>query len=122
MPIRYASKIVMFLLIGALFFALPVRAEGAKTDEQRCVESGGKWAGTEEGRGRLTGCVTATHDAGKPCHDTRECESVCLSDASSSAGGKCYGFSQYRGCHILQFEAGGALSFGAGKVKEMCVD
>ena len=60
--------------------------------KSECEQRGGRWEGTQNGRGRLTGCNLPTKDAGKSCSVGEDCESVCLKD------GKCYGWSQYKGC------------------------
>ena len=62
------------------------------TDRNKCELAGGRWEGTIEGRGRLTGCSMPTKDAGKACKSGEDCESVCLMD------GTCYGWNQYKGC------------------------
>ena len=78
------------------------------TDEEartQCIAKGGEWYGHELGRGRLAGCITATNDGGKLCHDSSECQSFCLADwtlgSTSGFKGRCYGKSDYRGCGII---------------------
>jgi len=77
----------------------------------QCVAKGGEWYGDEGGRGKLTGCITATTDGGKLCHDSSECQSVCLADSTlsntSEFKGRCYGKSDYRGCGIILREKPG---------------
>ena len=64
----------------------------SKLNKAECKEKGGRWAGDVQGRGRLTGCILPTADAGKSCADSNDCESVCLSQlkvwkADSVTGG-----------------------------------
>jgi len=74
--------------------------------EAECKDRGGHWAGDISGRGRLTGCVLATKDAGKKCTDSSECESVCLSRTKSLNDGRCYEWNAFKGCGILVVEKG----------------
>jgi hypothetical protein len=63
------------------------------TNEIECKKYGGRWEGTTEGRGHLTGCNPATRDGGKNCMHGENCESgVCLKD------NKCWGWQFYKGC------------------------
>ena len=62
--------------------------------EQECLSKGGRWEGTIQELGRLTGCSLPTSDGGKPCNDSKQCESVCVQC-------KCYAWSQYKGCGIM---------------------
>ena len=79
--------------------------------EASCHSAGGRWQGTERGRGRLTGYNLKTSDEGKTCHDSSECEGPCL---GNEEGGKCYGWRLYKGCRILEQREG--------KVQVMCAD
>ena len=62
--------------------------------EAACTSLGGQWMGTEDGRGRLTGCNLTTGDAGKTCTDSSTCESVCVKS-------RCHGFSMFKGCGVM---------------------
>ena len=79
---------------------------------EECRAAGGWWHGTIEGRGRLTGCSLPTKDAGKPCATSSDCESVCLEafgeEKDPSAPGRCFGWSQYKGCHIVETNPDGS--------------
>ena len=71
--------------------------------ERECKARGGQWAGTESGRGRITGCILPTKDKGKPCNDSKDCEGPCVHY-------KCWESSDYRGCGFIR------------EGKEICVD
>jgi len=66
-----------------------------------CEAQGGIWAGTIQGRGRITGCNLPTKDGSKECNSSDECESVCLEDTTSSQRGKCHQWLKYKGCGII---------------------
>jgi len=87
----------------------------SKLNKAECKEKGGRWAGDVQGRGRLTGCILPTADAGKSCVDSNDCESVCLSSTEGlESGGHCYRWSSYKGCGIIVNEKG--------KRRVICVD
>lgn len=81
----------------------PVRPE----DEKSCTARGGRWMGTVQGHGRMTGCLLPTNDAGKPCTVSDECESVCVR-------GRCHEWSDFRGCGVLVKDGD--------TVRTLCVD
>ena len=56
---------------------------------RECETKGGRWGGTESGRGRRPGCNLPTVDAGKPCGDPSECRSACVQDSVTNKCG-CY--------------------------------
>jgi hypothetical protein len=60
--------------------------------EDECKKQGGRWEGSDMGRGRLTGCNMKTEDGGKFCKRGEDCQSVCLKDYT------CYGWQMYKGC------------------------
>lgn len=91
----------LILIVGMIITIQAVsRADNVKphtkepTTEAECKQKHGKWAGMVNGRGRLTGCLLPTSDAGKSCTDSSQCESECVR-------GKCYEWSRYKGCGIM---------------------
>ena len=80
------------VLISFMIYSGLAQAVGAG----ECKAKGGKWGGTQHGRGQIPGCNMPTKDAGKECKTGDDCESVCLRDH------KCYGWQQYRGCAFFK--------------------
>ena len=82
---------------------LPSSAVSQQLDEASCLETGGRWAGDEMGRGRIVGCVLQTGDAGKSCDDSTQCEGPCLAISNKNGvwTGECHDENQYRGCNVL---------------------
>jgi hypothetical protein len=78
--------------LSALLLFNPALAGTDSVARAACEKTGGRWEGTVEGRGRLTGCNLKTKDAGKACKTAEDCESVCLKS------GLCYGWKYYKGC------------------------
>lgn len=83
-------------------------------EQARCEKAGGRWGGAERGRGRVPGCHEKTGDGGRECADSSQCQSACLEDDSSRRGGRCFGWTHYRGCGILVVKNG--------EKRVMCVD
>ena len=114
------KRIVLYLATGIVLCGaaydpspdVPPAPQEIIDTEEECVAAGGWWHGTIEGRGRLTGCTLPTKDAGKPCATSSDCESVCLEafgeEKDPSAPGRCFGWSQYKGCHIVDTNPDGS--------------
>ena len=63
-------------------------------DEQGCLDAGGRWE--DWGGDGEQACNLPTSDAGRPCTDSRECESYCEAPQGTEPGdsveGACYGW------------------------------
>ena len=60
--------------------------------QEQCSKLGGTWR--RAGLMQLEVCDVPTKDAGKPCRDSSECESLCVAadgaNASQTTAGQCY--------------------------------
>src|SRR6266567_2924327 len=82
-----------------------------------CATIGGAWR--QLGRQALFVCDVPTTDAGRPCLDRRDCESICVAPAQSSAGSPVTG-----ACYRSYLTLGTCLARVTGGVvnPEVCVD
>lgn len=96
--------IVLILFVGVSCVSSPVRLE----NPQACEEQGGKWS--RAGQSHDHQCNLPTMDAGKICSDSKECQSVCITEGSVIAGtavtGFCYGWSLLEGTCLNQVSGG----------------
>lgn len=53
---------------------------------QKCAARHGLWGGYKSGLGRSPGCTLPTHDGGKSCKESSECEAACVAQSSISLG------------------------------------
>jgi len=70
--------------------------------------------GEAVGRGRISGCMFRTNDAGKSCDDSSQCESFCISPTQSFNDARCHEWTQFKGC--------GPIVVQNGKKQIICID
>ena len=119
----------MIVLLGMLVIAGPASAQVSPDKlataavlpqtEADCDAAGGRWGGTEHGRGRIPGCNLPTRDAGKSCDHSDQCEGACV-----ERGGNppiCSDHQKVKGCGIRMLQPAELFEVEH-EVSIMCVD
>lgn len=94
---RYLSYVTVFLLIacGSTKLFAENNKASIPTSAKECLVQGGVWL--KAGMSGQEICDMPTKDAGKTCHDSSECQSICVAPNElpeqafgSKAVGSCY--------------------------------
>lgn len=95
------TRLAATLVLAALGCALAGDVPG---DQVSCEARGGKWGPV--GLGPTATCNLPTKDAGKPCRDRKDCESLCVATLTPSqqkkfpvqTSGRCAAWQRNAGC------------------------